>query len=210
LNRTSAHRKALHRNLAQSLIEHGSVRTTLPKAKDLRPVAERIITLALRARNGDSPAKRLTARRALHQILADRAVIPAEHRDSYDGLPSTKRNKTLTAPSGRRFRTGQPKGKLDFTAQSVMHRLINDVAPRFEGRRGGYTRIVRLPTRRVGDHTSLALVQLVGDEKSPGSVAKAPKTARRKRNDARYAMAAKVLKAAGKAAARSAPESAGE
>lgn len=45
LNRTSAHRKALFANLAQALLEHEQITTTLPKAKDLRPIVEKLITL---------------------------------------------------------------------------------------------------------------------------------------------------------------------
>lgn len=45
LNRTASHRKALFRNMAMSLIEHEQIRTTLPKAKDLRPIVEKLITL---------------------------------------------------------------------------------------------------------------------------------------------------------------------
>jgi large subunit ribosomal protein L17 len=45
-NRTSAHRQAMLRNMAVSLIEHGAIKTTLPKAKELRRVAEPLITLA--------------------------------------------------------------------------------------------------------------------------------------------------------------------
>lgn len=45
-NRTSAHRQAMLRNMAVSLIEHGAIKTTLPKAKELRSVAEPLITLA--------------------------------------------------------------------------------------------------------------------------------------------------------------------
>ena len=45
LNRTSAHRKALFKNLAAALIEHEQITTTLPKAKDLRPVIEKMITI---------------------------------------------------------------------------------------------------------------------------------------------------------------------
>lgn len=47
-NRTKAHRKAMFKNLAQALIKHESIKTTLPKAKDLRPVVEKLITLAKR------------------------------------------------------------------------------------------------------------------------------------------------------------------
>lgn len=46
LNRTSAHREAMYKNMAASLIKHELIRTTLPKAKDLRRVAEPLITLA--------------------------------------------------------------------------------------------------------------------------------------------------------------------
>lgn len=46
LNRTSSHRKALLRNLSISLVEHGSIKTTLPKAKELRPFIERLVTKA--------------------------------------------------------------------------------------------------------------------------------------------------------------------
>ncbi len=57
LNRTSAHRKAMFRNMAASLIEHEIIKTTLPKAKELRRVAEPLITLA----KNDSVANRRLA-----------------------------------------------------------------------------------------------------------------------------------------------------
>lgn len=44
LNRTSSHRKALFKNLAQALVKHEQITTTLPKAKDLRPIVERMVT----------------------------------------------------------------------------------------------------------------------------------------------------------------------
>ena len=56
LNRTSQHRQMLFRNLAQALIKHEQIVTTLPKAKDLRPVIERLITLGKR---GDLHARRM-------------------------------------------------------------------------------------------------------------------------------------------------------
>ncbi|PKP69425.1 MAG: 50S ribosomal protein L17 [Alphaproteobacteria bacterium HGW-Alphaproteobacteria-4] len=55
LNRTHEHRKALFANMAGSLIEHEQIKTTLPKAKELRPIIEKLITLAKR---GDLHARR--------------------------------------------------------------------------------------------------------------------------------------------------------
>lgn len=60
LNRTHEHRKALFANMAGSLIEHEQIKTTLPKAKELRPIVEKLITLAKR---GDLHARRQAAAR---------------------------------------------------------------------------------------------------------------------------------------------------
>jgi large subunit ribosomal protein L17 len=58
LNRTHEHRKAMFANMAGSLIEHEQIKTTLPKAKELRPIVEKLITLAKR---GDLHARRIAA-----------------------------------------------------------------------------------------------------------------------------------------------------
>lgn len=189
LNRTKEHREALRRNMAQSLFEHGQIRTTLTKAKDLRPFAERLITLARKARNGS-----LAARQRLEAILGDRAIIPAEHQAEYEAMSDSARQKVLRSRSGRRHRLGQPRGGAKFTAVSVLHRLINDVAPRYEGRPGGYTRVIKLSTAQKNDSTPMAILQLVGDEESPGTVTRPEKSARARRTEKRYAFAAKVLK----------------
>jgi large subunit ribosomal protein L17 len=188
---------ALRRNLAQSLIEHGRITTTDAKAKDLKPFFERLVTLAIKVRKSkeeDDNAAALRARRAIHRLLGDRAMIPVDHRATYDGMSDATRARTLRMASGRRHRTGEPKGRLAFTAQSVVHRLINTVAPRFEDRPGGYTRLIRLPNRRLGDKSLLAVLQLVGDEEAPTSLTKPRKSSRRRRTDARYAMAIKAAK----------------
>ena len=67
LNRTSQHRQMLFRNMSQALIKHEQIVTTLPKAKELRPVVERLITLAKR---GDLHARRLAFAR-----LRDNAMV---------------------------------------------------------------------------------------------------------------------------------------
>lgn len=70
LSRDSEHRKALRRNLAQSLFEHGKLRTTLPRALEVQPFAERLITLAKRGT--------LQARRQVIAYLKDRRVTDEE------------------------------------------------------------------------------------------------------------------------------------
>ena len=67
LNRTSSHRKAMLQNMTNSLLKHEVIKTTLPKAKELRPIVEKLITLAKR---GDLHARR----QAAAQLKEDRHV----------------------------------------------------------------------------------------------------------------------------------------
>ena len=69
LNRTHEHRKALFSNMAGSLIEHEQIKTTLPKAKELRPIIEKLITLAKR---GDLHARRQAAAQLKQDMLVAR------------------------------------------------------------------------------------------------------------------------------------------
>ena len=107
LSRTATHRKALLRNLVTSLFRHERVETTTAKAKELRPYAERLITLA---RRGDVHSLRLAGRK-----IQDREVL----------------------------------GK-----------LFEDIAPRYEERPGGYTRILKVGHRK-GDAAEMSLIELV-------------------------------------------------
>ena len=70
LSRDTEHRTALRRNLCQSLFEHGKVRTTLPKAKEVQPMAEKLITLARQ--------NTLNARRRVISIMRDRRLVDEE------------------------------------------------------------------------------------------------------------------------------------
>lgn len=69
LNKTSTHRKAMMINMANALIKHEQIKTTLPKAKNLRPYVEKLITKAKKAE------KNLSTRRQLISILQDEAMV---------------------------------------------------------------------------------------------------------------------------------------
>jgi large subunit ribosomal protein L17 len=160
LSRDTEHRKAMRRNLVQSLFEHGKVRTTYPKAKEVRAMAEKLITLA---RLGT-----LNARRRVIQVLQDRRLVDEEQ---------------------------------EFTGQSVIQKLFSDIAPKFAGRDGGYTRIIKLPEHRIGDGGDLVLLQLLTEESAPTGTARRSAGLRRKRSEKRHAFAQKVGKKKAEAAA---------
>jgi len=120
LGRNSSHRKAMLRNMVTSFFEHEKITTTDARAKELRKVAERMITLGKR---GD-----LHARRQALQVIRDRKVVS---------------------------------------------KLFEQVAPRYQARPGGYTRIVKLGFR-AGDNAALSLIELVEEEFTPRPKKAAP------------------------------------
>ena len=84
-NRTAEHRKAMFENMAASLIKHEQIVTTLPKAKDLRPIVEKLVTLGKR---GDLHARRLAlaelrSQDVVHQLFADVAPRFADRAGGY-------------------------------------------------------------------------------------------------------------------------------
>lgn len=184
LNRSSAHRLALRRNMVQSLIEHGEIETTITKAREIKSFAEKLVSLAI---DGS-----LAARQRAESLLTDRAIIPKANQEAYDRMTDAKRDKVLRARSGRRYRSTTTRPGVPFTAESVIHKLFAEVGPRFKKRNearqcsGGYTRIIKLPTRRVGDGTFLAVLQFVSENDAKRPQLK-DKTARRRRAASRYA-----------------------
>lgn len=125
LSRTSEHRLAMRRNIVSSLFEHETISTTMPKAKEVRSFAEKLITLA---RKGT-----LSARRRAIAMLNDRAIYKEE--------------------DGKMVKSG-----------TVIGKLFSEIGPRYLDRPGGYTRIIRLSKRRLGDNGKVVLLQLVGKE----------------------------------------------
>ena len=139
LGRKTEHRLALLRNLCTSLITHERLITTLPKAKELRPFAERAITLGKRALAAEAPES------ALH----NRRLAAA-----YFFTGNTNR-----VPDGGYKRPQAPRT----AGVAALDKLFDELASRFAERPGGYTRILKLGTRR-GDGAEMALIELLGSE----------------------------------------------
>jgi len=150
----------MRRNLAASLFEHGAVRTTPAKAKDVKPFVEKLISIA---RTGT-----LHARRQVIALLGDR-------------------------------RMADPENPEHLAERSVVQRLFDEIAPRYVDRPGGYTRLIRLPERRIGDSGQQVLLQLVeaAGAEAAGAGEAGPVSSRRRKRAARRAEAAKASAEAG-------------
>lgn len=167
LSRSSGQRKALYRNLITELFRHGRLRTTEAKAKAIRAQAEKLITLSrcgqtqailslIEANNQDGLAALVQKKRA------DRLMGLARAAQS-EGLSTdereTKQSEIESAVKGmgvhaRRLAAGRLNGS------EIVHKLFDDIGPRYQDRPGGYTRILKLG-RRLGDAAQMALIELV-------------------------------------------------
>ena len=121
LGRNASHRRSLYRNLVMALIRHERIITTLPKAKAVKPIVEKLITLAKKA--VDAPKEK-----ALH----------------YRRLVRMRLGPTSTAEVN-------PGTGDDADTRSILKKLFDDIGPRFAQRPGGYTRVIKRHERRLGD-----------------------------------------------------------
>lgn len=105
-NRTAAHRKAMFANLAAALIKHEQIVTTLPKAKDLRPVVEKLITLA---KKGSLHARRqaVSQVRDESQVAKLFNVLAARYKDRHGGY-------IRVLKAGFRFGDNAPLAVIEF------------------------------------------------------------------------------------------------
>ena len=138
LGRNATHRLALFRNLSRALITHERITTTTPKAKELRPFIERLITLAKKASLVNDGSKEGKIK-SLHYIRQAVSRLGPVH-----GTGVYEKN-----------------GDLAQVNDTVLKKLINDIGPRYKERPGGYTRILKLHQRRLGDAGEQAIIELL-------------------------------------------------
>jgi large subunit ribosomal protein L17 len=106
LNRTSSHRKALLMNLSNALIKHEQITTTLPKAKELRPFIEKVVTLG---KKGD-----LSSRRKTMSILQDEKMTKKIFDTLADRYSDRKGGYTRIIKLGNRFGDNAPTAVIEF------------------------------------------------------------------------------------------------
>ncbi len=163
-SRDAEDRRALRRNLAIALFTHGQIETTIPKAKSVKGFIEKVITAA---RKGDLASRR----RVISMLGHDQIIVKGDFDEA------VTRNKYGEV-------TGGPK---------LVKKLFDEIAPKYANRPGGYTRIIKLAKHRIGDGTTLCVLQLVGDEEGPQVSGQFSR--RRQKANYRVEFAAKAKKA---------------
>ena len=167
LSRTTSHRNAMLNNLVTSLILNGRVETTLAKAKEVKPLADSLIDLAVKEKdnfemkektisrakldkNGKKVKETKTSKNGNKYEVVVREVVKEEVKvDSASKLAARRKMfKTLNKVKDAQGNT------IDLT-----EKLFNEIAPK-KKKKGGYTRIVKLVARR-GDAAEMAIIELI-------------------------------------------------
>jgi len=175
LGRSPSHQRALLKNLASALFlterdaedddnkpkVKGRIVTTLEKAKEVRPVVEKCITLARRS---------LAAQEAAAEFATDAERNTEAWRQWRKSDKWKKWAEAIAPVVAARRRALQMLGD-----KQAVRILFSEVGPRFADRQGGYTRIMRLAKPRLGDAGTRAILEFVGVRDRVGGKAQAPK-----------------------------------
>ena len=168
LGRASDQRLTILKNLTTALIVDGKVVTTVARAKEISKISERLISRAVRERDNFT-TKEITVSAAKLDAKGRKVLISKTSKNGkkYDVVDREIKKKTIQVDAPTRLtarknaiywlrKSHDAEGK---TVNPVNY-LFDELAPRFAGRNGGYTRIIKLGTRR-GDASEMARIELV-------------------------------------------------
>lgn len=172
LGRTSSQRKAMLRSLATQLIYHGKITTTETRAKEVRKIAERLITLAVKEKDNfttenitvkvpqkDKDGNRIKIVENGRKVTEYNEVERTIKKDSPTRLAARRKILSVLYPvtkvpdDGRRKRSESKKVDL-------ANLMFEKWAPKYSGRNGGYTRMIKIGPRR-GDAAPMVLLELI-------------------------------------------------
>ena len=168
LGRTVSQRNSVLRSLTTDLIMHGKVETTLARAKEVKAIADSIISLAIKEKDnyetvdvkvvkakldskGNKETEKVTSKNGKEYL---RVVKETTTEKRQKDMPSrlNARRKIMTKINKVKDSEGK---SIDLT-----NKLFNEIAPKYEARVGGYTRIIKAGPRR-GDAAEVAILQIV-------------------------------------------------
>lgn len=167
LGKPSDQRRAMLRNLATALICNGRIVTTEARAKEIRPIVEKFVTLAI------AEYKNCETVKVTKQIKNDKGEMETVEREVVKDLPSKlhARRQMMSylydVPAPRLVdENGKLEKKADYKARTAdrrnvaVERLFRDIAPKYDGRNGGYLHIMKMGPRR-GDAAEQVVIEFV-------------------------------------------------
>lgn len=170
LGRTSSQRKAMLRNLTTNLLYHGKIVTTVTRAKEVRRITEKLITVAVKERDNFTevsvkakvPRKDDSGKRVKQEVNGKKVTVYDEvektiRKDNPSRLNARRKILSVLYPvtqiEGRRTRAN--------TKQiNMAAKMFDEIAPRYADRQGGYTRMIKIGPRK-GDAAEQVIIELV-------------------------------------------------
>lgn len=168
LGRASDQRTAILRNLTTAFILHGKVVTTVARAKEISKISEKLITEAVRERENFS-SKEVTVSTAKLDSKGKKVLVSKTSKNGvkYDVVDREIKKKMVQVDNPSRLAARKNmaywlRKSHDAEGNTVnpVNQLFDVIAPKYAGRSGGYTRIIKLGTRR-GDASEMAQLELV-------------------------------------------------
>ena len=157
LNKPTDQRDAMFRNMATAFLWNGKLVTTETRAKELRPIVEKIITLAVAEYKNTETVTKKTVNDKQQVIEVEKTVDKPSKLHARRqimaylyNITEVKNHKEKREDFEKRTAANNP----------VVEKLFREIAPKYDGKTGGYTRILKLGPRR-GDATEMAIIELV-------------------------------------------------
>ena len=172
LGRTSSQRKALLRNQVTNLLYHGKIKTTETRAKEVRRIAEKLITLAIKEKDNFEEvevmakvAKKDANGKRVKEIVDGKKVTVYEEKkktikkDKPSRLNARRKILSELYPVTEVPKDGKKKRSLSKEVDMAA-KLFDEIAPKYADRKGGYTRIIKIGMRK-GDGAPEVIIELV-------------------------------------------------
>ena len=168
LGRTTDIRLAMLRTLTTDLLVHGKIETTLPRAKEVKSIADSIIALAIKEKdNFELVDKKIVKAKLDSKGNKVTELVKSKNGKEYLKVVkeevTEKRQKDMPSRLNARRKIMRKTNKVvdsEGNKIDLPSKLFNEIAPKYEGRVGGYTRIIKAGPRR-GDGAEVAILQLV-------------------------------------------------
>jgi large subunit ribosomal protein L17 len=155
LKRSSGHRRALYRNLMTELFRNERIKTTEAKARAIRPLAEKLVTKARKAR-----PDRVMDLAKQRDVVKLSAWFNAKRAEQLVDLAEQADEEALEQMAQQMALHARRQVLATLTDKDLANKLVEEIAPRFEDRPGGYTRMFKLSMRQ-GDAAKMAVLELV-------------------------------------------------
>jgi len=172
LGRTSSQRKAMLRSLTTQLLYHGKTKTTETRAKEVRRIAEKLITIAVKEKDnftevkvkGKIPKKTNDGKRVKQVVDGKKVTVFNEvektiKKDNPSRLNARRKMLSVFYPVTEVPADGRKK-RQNTVRVDMAKKMFEEIAPKYSGREGGYTRIVKLGMRK-GDAAPIVLIELI-------------------------------------------------